>query len=166
VEAKQNTMEIVARMPDLTCTASGQVSITVANATGTTTFLNGPTFPRPLTITSTTSNSPNGAAEDLTINLRNFRPNCTFSVTLESSSLPPGPPITPQVLSTTADSIVVRVRRPGPMGAYILKMQTTYGVATKVITLGAQSGSVGTDWQRQESQFATDASRVLWGLAS
>lgn len=133
---------MIVRMPDLACTASGQVSVTVTNAKGTSEFRNGPTFPGPLSITGTSRAAAPGA-EDLTINLRNFRSNCRFTVTLEPGPLTPGGTVTPQVLSTTADSIVVRVRTPNSSAAYTLKVQTSYGVATKPITLGGLLGSAG-----------------------
>jgi hypothetical protein len=133
-------LEMIVRMPDLRCAASGQVSVTIANSTGATTFRNGPTFPRALTITGTSADpSAPGPSEDLTINLSNFRPKCTFSATLEPSPLTPEGTITPQVLSTTAESIIVRVRPPGAIAAYTLKVQTPYGVATKPITLSAST---------------------------
>lgn len=127
------------RMPDLTCTASGQASVTVANPTGATVFSGGPTFPGTLTITGTSRDtSPSGSEEDLTISLRNFRSSCRFSVTLEPGPLTPGGTITPQVRSSTFDTIVVRIRAPGSAAAYTLRVQTPYGVATKALTVGGQ----------------------------
>lgn len=125
------------RMPDLTCTASGQASVTVANAAGSTAFSGGPTFPGALGITGTSRDtSPPGADEDLTITLRNFRPNCRFTVTLEPAPLTPGGTLTPQVVSTAADTIKVRLRPPGPGAAYTLRVQTPYGGATRSVTVG------------------------------
>lgn len=130
-------LNMTVRMPDLTCTASGQVIVTVANSTGATPFRNGLSFPGALSITSTArSASPSGAEEDLTIKLGNFRPNCRFTVTLEPGPLTPGGPLTPQVLSASADTVVVRIRRPNSVADYTLKVQTTYGIATKPIRLG------------------------------
>lgn len=124
-------LAITVRMPDLTCTASGQQNVTVANSAGATVFQNGPIFPRALSITSTSLDpSPPGADEDLTINLSNFRPRCNFTVTLEPGPLPT------KVLSATADKIVVRIRPPNSVAPFTLKVQTPYGVATKVINLG------------------------------
>ncbi len=130
-------LNITVRMPDLTCTASGQVIVTVTNSRGATAFPNGPTFPGALTITSTSRiASPSGAEEDLTIKLGNFRPDCRFTVTLEPGPLTPGGTLTPQVLSATADTIVVRIRRPNSAASFTLKVQTSYGVATRPVTLG------------------------------
>lgn len=134
---------MIVRMPDLTCTASGQVSVTVANAAGATVFRSGPAFPGALSITSTSRiASPSGAEEDLTIKLGNFRPDCRFTVTLEPGPLTPGGALTPQVLSATADTIVVRIRRPNSIAPYTLKLQTSYGVATRPVTLGGQLNSI------------------------
>ncbi len=128
-------LNMTVRMPDLTCTASGQVIITVTNSTGATAFRNGPTFPGALSITSTSRiAAPSGAEEDLTINLVNFRPDCRFTVTLEPGPLTTGSALTPQVLSATADRIVVRIRAPNSAAGYTLKLQTSYGVATKPIS--------------------------------
>ena len=125
------------RMPDLACTASGQVGVTVTNAAGSTVFNNGPTFPGALAIASTSRDtSPPGTEEDLIINLRNFRSTCRFAVTLEPGPLTPGGTITPEVRSATSDAIVVRIRAPGSAAAYTLRIQTSYGVATKAITVG------------------------------
>ena len=136
-------LEMTVRMPDLTCTASGQVGVTVSNAAGATLFKDGPTFPGALAITSTSiDTSPPGADEDLTITLSNFRPGCRFTVTLEAGPLTPGGALTPQVLSASANTIVVRIRAPGSVAGYTLKVQTTYGVATKAINLGPQVGSI------------------------
>ena len=134
-------LNLTVRMPDLTCTATGQVIVTVTNATGPAAF-RGSTFPAALSITSTSRiASPSGAEEDLTIVLVNFRPNCRFTVTLEPGPLTPGGALTPQVLSATADRIVVRIRRPNSVAAYTLKVETPYGIATKPISLGGQLGS-------------------------
>lgn len=46
-------LNMTVRMPDLSCTASGQVSVTVTNSRSATAFRDGPTFPGPLNITST-----------------------------------------------------------------------------------------------------------------
>lgn len=136
-------LNLTVRMPDLTCTATGQVILTVTNSKGAAASRNGPTFPGALSITSTSRiASPSGAEEDLTIILVNFRPNCRFTVTLEPGPLTPGGALTPQVLSATADRIVVRIRRPNSVAAYTLKLETPYGIATKPISLGGQLGSI------------------------
>jgi hypothetical protein len=136
-------LNLTVRMPDLTCTASGQVIVTVTNSTGATAFRNESTFPGTVSITGISRiASPSGAEEDLTINLVNFRPNCRFTVTLEPGPLTPGGALTPQVLSATVDRIVVRIRRPNSVAAYTVKMETPYGIATKPFSLGGQLGSV------------------------
>jgi hypothetical protein len=137
-------LDLTVRMPDLTCTASGQVSVTVTNAAGSTLFRDGPTFPGALSIIGLSrSSSPSSGTETLTINLANFRPTCRFAVTLEPGQLTSGGAITPEVLSATAASIIVRIRTQNSVGAYTLKVQTPYGVATKSITLGPKLGSIG-----------------------
>ncbi len=130
-------LNMTVSMPDLTCSASGQVLVTVSNASGATVFRNGPTFPGALSITSTSRDtSPAGADEDLIINLTNFRPTCTFTVTLEPGPSTPGGVLPSRVMSTTANSITVRIRPPGAGAGYTLKVQTPYGLATKSITVG------------------------------
>ena len=135
-------LRLTVRMPDLTCTATGQVSVAVTNAAGATVFPNGPLFPAALSITGIArSPSSSAATENLTISLTNFRPGCRFTVTLEPSRLTTGGALTPEVLSASAGSIIVRIRTPNSVGAYTLKVQTPYGVATKSISLGPQLGS-------------------------
>jgi hypothetical protein len=130
-------LNMTVRMPDLTCTASGQVPVTVSNSAGAAVFQGGPTFPGRLTITGTSRDtSPPGADENLTINLTNFRPRCTFTVTFEPGPSTPGGALPSTVVSTTANSIVVRIRPPISGAAYTLKVQTPYGIATKSITVG------------------------------
>lgn len=224
-------LEMTVSMPDLSCTASGRVSVAVSNPAGATSFENGPTFPAAIDITgstvaqscpggqmtinvsglrpncgnpvvrlgnqnlqvvNTTANtitvqlpptfpagatqltvqttfgtdtinvnflaptisstslsrpaySPPGTTESLTINLDHFRHDCTFSVTLEPGTTATGAPaavgtaFSPQVLNSTANSIVVRVFQANTLGVWIVKVQTPYGNASKSVTLPAPS---------------------------
>lgn len=107
----------------------------------------------PPTITSTALNrpqySPPGTSESLTINLAHFRPDCTFTVTLEPETTALGAPaavgrpFSPPVLNTTDNSIVVRVFQANGIGVWTLKVQTPYGTATKTITLPGPSALPG-----------------------
>ena len=135
-------LDMTVRMPDLTCSATGQLIVTVDNSRAATAFRNGPTFPGVLSITSTSRDpSPPGADELLTIKLGNFRPNCRFKVALEPGPLTVGGPLTPQVLSAMTDTIVVQIRPPNSAASYTLRVETSYGVATKPVILGGQLGA-------------------------
>ncbi len=139
-------LEMTVRVREVDCAASGQVNITVDNTFGITSSAAGPTL-APLEIAGfSTDNSPPGLAQNLTINLTNFRQSCPATVTLEpliysGGRLVYGNSSTLQTLAGgTANSMVVRVFATSMYAriymVYRLSVVTPYGTATKSFSRG------------------------------
>lgn len=133
--------QMSAQFPGYSCLA-GSPNVTVTNASGSTTAT-GPVLPGAPTITGTAVNELAGNAFDLVIQLANFRPACSHTVTLEprvvgGTSLAIGGTVTPQIINSGPDHITVRLFHPSIIEQRILKVTTPYGTATKSITVGPE----------------------------
>jgi hypothetical protein len=126
-------LEMTARMPNLLCSASGRVGVAVANATGSTAFANGPTFPGGPNIAAVnplpTRVCPGGV---LNLRITGRRANCPApTVRLGTENL---------ATSTTGnDTIVVQLPPKFRTGRKTLVVQTPYGADETDISFASPS---------------------------